>query len=249
MKTAFVFGHRSKMGQSLLGNLPKTLQLISLEDFEIKGADYLFLTGKKKDSFEFLRTHGDKAKKVLDFSGATKFLALTKEKGYVYALDDEADRTQQKVISFPGCASWGLISVLKALGEALPSKVYATASFPQSALGRDSKNKDLAFIHPLSHLQEMETNLFFKKTDLVSLCPMISPREMGLTFSIMFSSKEDVKEILRKNLGKELVLCDLPSEVVPQEDKVLVHVSSKEETVCIIGAVNNLVGRKFLRFL
>lgn len=245
MKTAFVFGERSKMGLSLLENWP-SLRRLSLDEFLKTGCDYLFLTGNKQESLKFLHEHKEKTGQILDFSGATKFLALAKEPDYHYAVCEPSD---SKILSFPGCAAWGIIHTLLAFKKHLPSKIYASVNFPQSALGRNSKHKNSAFIHPLEHLQEKEINSYFKNPSLVSFCSNITQNETGLTFSLMFSAKEDYKETLKNNLGDELILCERAHEVIPKENKVLVHVAQKDEVVCIIGAVNNLVGKKFSKFI
>ena len=236
------------MGQNLLKNWPSSLEKISLEDFLTKGSDYLFVTGKREDSLHFIQQNETKPKKILDFSGATKFMAL--EGGSlsaVYALHDQAKASN--LISFPGCSAWGIINTLLIIKDHLPEEIFANVNFPQSAIGRSSENKNSSFIHPLEHLHQKEINLFFNKNSLLHLCPNIVQNETGLTFSLMFKGSMDYKALFKTHSSKEIILCSDPKDVLPQEDKTLIHVSQQGQTVCVIGAVNNLVGKKFLDFL
>lgn len=247
MKTAFIFGQRSKMGENLTKNLDE-LKVISLEDFTQNGADYLFLTGTREKSFEFLQKHKLLANKIFDFSGSTKFEALKNHPEYAYAL---SENNKAKIISFPGCASWAIIHILSCIKDVLPSKIWASVNFPQSAIGRNSQNKESSFIHPFSHLQEKEINLFFKKENLIKISPSIVKNNTGLTFSLMFEGMPNVdyKKQLLQARNTEIVLCEKVDEVTPQEEKTYIHITQQGNDVCIIGATNNLVGKKYKTFL
>src|SRR5690606_5827290 len=103
---------------------------------------------------DFLNEHQNKARKVLDFSGATKTSALNKEPDTTYALGALYD-PDAKIVSFPGCSSWGVLAVLLSLKDILPEVVFADVKFSKSALQHDSPNdpaRDLLKpIHPLCH--------------------------------------------------------------------------------------------------
>lgn len=257
MKTAFLLGEKGNMGRAILSHWPKGVRLITYHDFTTVGADYLFLASTSEKSLSFLNQFQNQAKKIIDFSGATKYLALDSHPQITYGVKTWYDPSKQ-IVALPGCSSWGILSALKPLDKVLPEVVFADVKFSKSAMQFDSPNSveivQIQGLHTFTHYHQNEINKALNKPNLVQMAPSIVGLPSGLSINLFFAPLKDVNYIQEFNQNNQdpRVVFALKNPTLNQviaSDKILIYITQTEYAVNINIVMDNLVNNRFWPFL
>jgi N-acetyl-gamma-glutamylphosphate reductase len=256
MKTAYLVGTNSKIGQKILKFLPPDIQILDQVPEQL---DYLFLASSNDKSLAALNQYGARTRKIIDFSGATKLSALAGQKGMTYALNYDP---KAKLVALPGCSSWGILSALLPLHSLsknlLPEVIFADVKFAKSALQFDSPSlqlqEDIKLIYPLQHFHQQEINLALGQPNLVQMAPSIIDLPQGVSINLMFKPLQGVDYIsaLKNSLHPNYVqiVDQIPTlqEVIGTKN-IIMQVSQNNWAVNINICLDNLVNDRFLSFL
>jgi N-acetyl-gamma-glutamylphosphate reductase len=257
MKTAYVMGERGNLGRSILSHWPRGVKLVSYHDFTRFGVDYLFVASAGNKSFDFILKHQVYAKKVIDFSGSTKSAALSGHSEISYGLNPWYDK-DKKIISLPGCSSWGIVSSLLPLQDVLPDVVFADVKFSQSALQHDSPHNlaslQIQNVYTFNHYHQYEINQALKKPNLVQMAPSLINVPSGLSINLFFKPLENINYIenFKKNKSCNYVILspnipNLNSAIA--SDKIYFFISQNLYGVNINIVLDNLVNSRFWQYL
>lgn len=243
-----IIGERSKIGQSIIKNLPNDYQLVSPNE----NPDYYFLATTSEKAQEFFIKNSDKYR-IVDFSGALK-PEIGQNPDLTYAFSPVFD-PEKKHIVFPGCSALAILTALYPLKSLLTEPIFADVKFSKSSMQYKSKTQtsilinQIEVVRPFTHIHEQEINKVLN-CELVKIIPSVVNIESGLFINLYFNSTEKIETILKEfYTNHPEIVFDQKLVNILGTDKISLQVFQKNTQVCISVITDNLVNGKIFKFL
>lgn len=255
---------RGKIATSIKKNKIKNISFIEEKDIvKNKNIDYMFICCHYKKASKYIKKYMNLIdKKIIDFSGYSKYKGLNpKEKDYTYAFK-EAYNPNAKIIAMQGCSAYGVSNILYPIKDEInkiENPIFIDVTFPITAISNNSKNKKnlnnniIGLLYNKHDHQKELRKLFNNKNIIYS--PKISTNDKSIFINIFISSKNSLsvynklkKYIKNSNLIKEKET-PLNNTNIKESDEIECFLEKVKNGLIINLTVDNMPNLKYISYL